>query len=267
MACKNAKLRQIEKTDEVIKVTKAEKETISESPVRLYFGVDSKIQADDILQYNITEFEWAKKNKKHPCFWGRNIVGEDCLTKEEIDFLHAKACAIAPIYSTSEAKETDEQGKSEAKKIYKIAQELGIPEGVAIFFEIGENETVSRNFMRGFAKQLLVKGYTPAFKANTDAKFDFDREFSRGMQTDKDIFSQCLVWAVAPSLEDYHRVTTTHLLHHDDWKPFAHSGITRNDIAVWQYGKDCHPIADDKGKETTFNVNLIKNLNVLNKMF
>ena len=30
------------------------------------------------------------------------------------------------------------------------------------------------------------------------------------------------------------------------------------DIAVWQYGKGSHPIADDKGRETAFNVNLVK---------
>jgi len=29
------------------------------------------------------------------------------------------------------------------------------------------------------------------------------------------------------------------------------------DIAV-QYGKGCHPTADDKGKEASFNVNLVK---------
>ena len=122
--------------------------------------------------------------------------------------------------------------------------------------------------MRGFAKGLIKEGYIPAFKANTDAKFDFDREFSRGMQTDKDIFSKCLVWAVAPSLEDYHRVTTTHLLHPDDWMPYAPSGITRDDIAVWQYGKDCHPINDDNGKATAFNINLVKDDNlIIDKMF
>ena len=50
--------------------------------------------------------------------------------------------------------------------------------------------------------------------------------------------------------------------------PFAPSGITRQDIAVWQYGKSCHPIADDKGRETAFNVNLVRDDRVITqKMF
>ena len=92
--------------------------------------------------------------------------------------------------------------------------------------------------------------------------------FRSGMQTDKDIFEKCLVWAVAPTLAEYDRITTTHLIHPDNWGPFAPSGITRNDIAIWQYGKECHPINDDSGKETTFNINLIRNIQVLiDKMF
>ena len=55
---------------------------------RLFFGVESRIQSDDILQNNLTMFDWATKNKLYPNFWGRNINGEDCLTKEEILFIH-----------------------------------------------------------------------------------------------------------------------------------------------------------------------------------
>ena len=122
--------------------------------------------------------------------------------------------------------------------------------------------------MRGFAKALIVEGFTPGFKANTDAKFNFDREFSRGMQTDKEFFERCLIWAMAPTVSDYDRMTTTHLIHPDNWAPFAPSGITRNEVALWQYGKKCHPIHDDAGKGTTFNLNLVRNERIIiEKMF
>lgn len=269
MACKGAKNKQ-NPVAEVAATTVAEATIKTEvhSPVRLLFGVDSKIQADDILQNNISEFEWVVRNKVYPNFWGRNLVGENCLTKNEIDFLHEKGCKIAAIYTSLDAKQTEEQGKIVAKKIDVVAMELGIPQGTAIFLEIGERENVTRDYMRGFAAGLVEEGFTPAFKANTDAHFGFDREFSRGLQTDRDVFSKCLVWAVSPSLAEYERVTTTHLIHPDNWIPFAPSGITRNDIAIWQYGKDCHPINDDTGVETTFNVNLVRNEQVIiEKMF
>ena len=63
-------------------------------------------------------------------------------------------------------------------------------------------------------------------------------------------------------------MTTTHLIHPDNWTPFAPSGIKRKDIAIWQYGKGCHPIADDHDTETTLNINLVRNEKVIiEKMF
>ena len=269
MACKGAKNKQ--KAVAVAAATPVAEATIKtevHTPVRLLFGVDSKIQADDILQNNISEFEWVVRNKVYPNFWGRNLVGENALTKNEIEFLHSKGCKIAAIYTDSGEKQTEEQGQILAKKIDILAFELGIPEGTAIFLEIGEKENMTKDFMRGFASMLLNEGFTPGFKANADAAFDFDREYSRGMQTDKEIFEKCLIWAVAPSLAEYDRVTTTHLIHPDNWIPFAPSGITRKDIAIWQYGKNCHPINDNSGKETSFNVNLVRDEQIIiDKMF
>lgn len=271
MACKGSKKNLAKVQNVVAEVTQPKaKEEVAEKKVveRLLFGVDSYIQSDDILQNNITEFDWAVRNKVYPIFWGRNIVGDNALTKEEIDFLHEKGCKLAAIYIDSGEKFTEEQGQTLAQQVDVVALQLGIPVGTAIFLEIGEKEIVSRDFMRGFASALMSLGFVPGFKANTDAAFDFDREYSRGMQTNKEIFENCLIWAVAPSLAEYDRVTTTHLIHPDNWMPFAPSAITRQDIAIWQYGKNCHPIADNSGKETTFNVNLVRDEKIIfEKMF
>lgn len=241
---------------------------VAKSVNRLLFGVDSKIQANDLLQNNIEEFEWIVRNKIYPNFYGRYLTGENCLTRDEIKFLHRKGCKIAAIYADEGAKQTEEQGAVIAKKIDIIALELGIPEGTAIFLEIGEKEGVSRDFMKGFAKTLIAEGFTPAFKANTDAKFGFDREFSRGMQTDNDVFKKCLIWAISPTVKEFNGITTTHLIHPDNWMPYAPSGLTRAEIAIWQYGVDCHPIEDDMGKVTTFNLDLVRNEQVIiDKMF
>ena len=269
MACRDT-IKDTAKSEKTV-VEAAEPVTVAAEvkPVEsLFFGVDSTIQADDVLQNNITEFEWAVRNKIYPNFWGRNLAGENSLSKAEIEFIHSKGCKIAAMYSESGAKQTEEQGKMLAKRADLIAFELAIPPGTAIFLEIEENEEATTDFMKGFAETLIAEGYTPAFKASTDAKFSFDREFSRGMQTDRDIFSKCLVWAVTPSVAEYDNITTSHLIHPDNWIPYAPSGITRNDIAVWQYGKNCHPINDDSGKQTTFNVNLVRDIKVIiDKMF
>ena len=82
----------------------------------LFFGVDSDVPANELLQNNLTLFEWAVRNKLYPNFWGRSITGEQALTRGEIDFLHDQGCRIAAIYRTSEPKETEEQGRLEAGK-------------------------------------------------------------------------------------------------------------------------------------------------------
>ena len=44
--------------------------------------------------------------------------------------------------------------------------------------------------------------------------------------------------------------------------------MTRNEIAVWQYGTGCHPIETDMGQVITFNLNLVRNEQVIiDKMF
>ena len=270
MACRNAYRTKAVNMEEEDKVSQATitKPNVAKKVSRLLFGVDSEFQANEVLQNHIEQFEWVVRNKIYPNFCGRYLTGDHCLTKEEIAYLHDKGCKIAAIYACKDAKKEEDQGVLLAKRIDARAFELGIPEGTAVFLEIGENEAVSRDFMRGFAKALTTKGYTPGFRANTDAKFSFDREFSRGVQSDRDVFQKCLIWAIAPTVKEYDGITTSHLIHPDRWQPYAPSGMTRNEIAVWQYGTGCHPIETDMGQVITFNLNLVRNEQVIiDKMF
>ena len=268
MACRNAyRTRTIMYGEKKI-LPQISEPVVAQKTSRLFFGVDSETQSVDLLQNNIKLFDWVIKNKIHPNFFGRNITGENSLTKEEVKFLHSKGTKIALIYSDSGEKKTETKGRKSVVKIDKALSDLGVPEQTVIFFEIGDHDTVTTDFMRGFATALMAIGYTPGFKANTDAAYSFDREYSRGMQTDKATFAKCLVWAVTPTVKEYDEMTTTHLIHPDTWKPFAPSGITREQIAVWTYGKNCHPIADDEGIPTAFNLNLVRNKDVIiKKMF
>lgn len=231
----------------------------------LFFGVDSDTPSNERLQNNLTLFEWAERNKLYPNFWGRHITGEHALTREEIDFLRNMGCKIAAIYRSSDSKETEEQGRLEAAKAALAALALGIPYDTVLFLEPDEKDPITQDYMRGYANGIFQEGYVPGFRANTDAKFVFDREFSGGMQSTRELFSVCPVWAVAPNLPEYDRVTTTHLIHPDVWRPFAPSAIERNEIAVWQYGCDCHPIHSDAGAPVCFNIDLVRNVDVISK--
>lgn len=239
----------------------------AQSVDQLIFGVTSQAPANRILQNNLTLFEWAKRNKIAPIYWGRYLNGITPICKSEIDFLHQKACKIALLYLAEGETMTKEQGQAHGEQALELTFALDVLP-VAIFLEIPKENKLHRDYLLGYASVLLKNGFTPGFKGNTDATYPFDREFSRGLQTDKDVFRHCLVWAEAPSLAEYERITTSHLIHPDLWTPYAPSGITRRDIAIWQYGRDCHPIEDEKEQETTFQTNLIRNEQVIiQKMF
>lgn len=270
MACRDALQVETNNMIETLDVTQ-----IAEHPEddtvfteKLLFGVESKVPSSDILQNNLTEFEWVVRNKVYPNFWGRYLTGEDALTREEIEFLHGKGCKIAAIYKDAEGGQDEEKGRLQAKKVAIIALELGIPENTAIFLEIGTNSNINMEYLKGYALELLSEGYTPAFKASTDATYVFDAAFSRGFWIFPEVFKQCLIWAETPIVKEYFRITTTHIIHPDEWKPYAPSAISRFNIAIWQYGKECHPIYDDKNKEASFNASLVRNAQVIiDKMF
>ncbi|MGN1080874.1 MAG: glycoside hydrolase domain-containing protein [Acutalibacteraceae bacterium] len=237
-------------------------------PEKLFFGVDSACSASERLQNNLTQFQWVTINKKLPCFWARNLIGKDCLTKEEILFIHANSCKVAVKYPFAQFMTSGRHGVNTAREAAEAAKMLDIPKQTAIFLEIDEKQSTTE-FLKGYAEGLISEGFTPGFKANTDSKYDFDRRFSRGMQTNPGLFGRCLIWATAPGLKQFDRITDSHIIHPINWAPFAPSGTTRKQIAVWQYGKNCHPINDNKSDtERTFNVNLIRNESVLTeKMF
>ena len=230
-----------------------------EEKIRLMFGVESRTPFTDLLQNNIDLFEWVTRNKPYPNFCGRHLTGKDPLTKEEIRFLHRKGCKIALICDQKEIPGVSDDMPAFVRQIGKIVEELGIPYGTAIFLDVHEEYGMTTQNLREYAAGILELGYVPGFKADTDAKYSFDREYSRGVRNFGDVFAHCLVWADTPVLKEYDRITTTHTIPPGYWTPYAPSGITRNQIALWQYGANCHPIEDDHGIETVFNVILVRN--------
>ena len=236
-----------------------------DTPYMNFFGVDSRVPANNVLQNNLTMFDWVTRNKIQPHFWGRNIFGENALTKEEMIFLKKRGCRIAVIQSDDHEKNSVETAEYIAKKFIDKCRNLGLRINSAIFLEIDQDEELTAEFMVKFAEVIKSAGYSVGFKANTDAKYAFDREYSRGMNIASNLLVDCMIWAIAPYVDDYNRITTSHLIQPEEWRPFAPSCTKRKDVAVWQYGVNCHPIDDDMGAETTFNVNLIINHQIIIK--
>ena len=65
MACRDAYKNQAKNSDQFAAANQsAENELLSNSNNdKLLFGVDSKVKSDCVLQNNLTEFDWAARNK------------------------------------------------------------------------------------------------------------------------------------------------------------------------------------------------------------
>lgn len=232
----------------------------------LFFGVSSAAPAVEQLQHNLSMLEWVCRNKIDPNFWGRYIGGSNSLTKEEAVFIHQMGCKIAPIFNGYDESQMTEQtsGAADAAKAVEAAKELGIKYDTILFLQIPEAFSPSSEYLLGYAKELLQSGFFPGFYGNTDAKdFDFSHQFSRAYQMNSEVFSQCEIWATSPTLPDFNGTTYAHFLHPDIWKPHSPSCITRDRIAIWQYGTKCHPVYNDENTLTSFNLNLVKDVETL----
>lgn len=230
----------------------------------LLFGTDCVAPADERLQNNLELFEWMVRNKEYPVFCGRNITGADCLTPEEAVFLHTKGVKIAAVFPPDSGEMlTETEGRLCAYRAVLRAAELKIPGKCAIFLDIRNDTPVSAGFLYGYASALTREGYVPAFRADTDANSAFAREFSRGTELYPELSDTCLVWATSPILPEYDSMTSSHFISPDNWNPCAPAGTESSRIAIWQYGKNCHPIGTDNGRTTTFNLDLIRNMRIL----
>ncbi len=222
-----------------------------EKSIPKYFGVDTETRVDELLQNNITLFDWIRKNQGFPYFIGRRINGENALTSEEMSFISSNGSKTIPILTAV----TEKSAKDNAKIAITLLEDLKIERNTPVFVEI-DAEKVTDEFLKEFATEVLSGGYIPGFYVDTDSYNNFDRLFSRAYQANEELMKQCKIWALSPEMEEFYETKNGHNEKPDIWGPFAPSCISKEQISFWQYGRKCHPINTYKGDKAYFNLNL-----------
>lgn len=222
-----------------------------EKTIPKYFGVDTETRVDELLQNNITLFDWIRKNQGFPYFIGRRINGENALTSEEMSFISSNGSKTIPILTAV----TEKSAKDNAKIAITLLEDLKIERNTPVFVEI-DAEKVTDEFLKDFATEVLSSGYIPGFYVDTDSYNNFDRLFSRAYQANEELMKQCKIWALSPEMEEFYETKNGHNEKPDIWGPFAPSCISKEQISFWQYGRKCHPINTYKGDRADFNLNL-----------
>ena len=222
-----------------------------EKSISKYFGVDTETRVDELLQNNITLFDWIRKNQGFPYFIGRRINGENALTTEEMSYIVSNGSKAIPILTFV----SEKSAKDNARIAITLLEDLKIERNTPVFVEIDANN-VTDEFLKEFATEVLSGGYIPGFYVDTDSYNNFDRLFSRAYQANEELMKQCKIWALSPEMEEFYETKNGHNEKPDIWGPFAPSCISKEQISFWQYGRKCHPINTYKGDKADFHLNL-----------
>lgn len=222
-----------------------------EKSIPKYFGVDTETRVDELLQNNITLFDWIRKNQGFPYFIGRRINGENALTTEEMSYIASNGSKAIPILTFV----SEKSAKDNARIAITLLEDLKIERNTPVFVEI-DADKVTDEFLKDFATEVLSGGYIPGFYVDTDSYNNFDRFFSRAYQANEELMKQCKIWALSPEMEEFYETKNGHNEKPDIWGPFAPSCISKEQISFWQYGRKCHPINTYKGDRADFNLNL-----------
>ena len=221
-----------------------------EKSIRKYFGVDTETRTDELLQNNITLFEWIKKNQGFPYFIGRRINGENAMTSKELSYISSNGSKAIPILTAI----SEKSAKENAKIAITLLENLKIEKKTPVFVELDANKETDE-FLKDFATEILSSGYIPGFYVDTDSYYNFDRQFSRAYQSNEELMKQCKIWALSPKMEEFFETKNSHNEKPDIWGPFAPSCISKEKISFWQYGKKAHPINSYRGDKVAFNLN------------
>lgn len=61
---------------------------------KIIFGVSSTESANKKLTNGYTVYDWVVRQNCFPSFWGRKILGDNVVTKKEIEFLKERICKL-----------------------------------------------------------------------------------------------------------------------------------------------------------------------------
>lgn len=197
-----------------------------EKSIPKYFGIDTESPVNELLQNNITLFEWIRKNQGFPYFIGRRINGQNAITHDEMSYISSNGAKIIPILTVV----TEKSAKDNARIAVALLDDLGIERKTPVFADINAN-SVNDEFLKNFATEIISSGYIPRFYVDTDSYNNFDRLFSRAYQSDVELMRQCRIWALSPEMDEFFETKSAHTEKPDIWGPFAPSCISKEQVS------------------------------------
>lgn len=175
----------------------------------------------------------VRENFGDPQIWGRYLGEKEGvsvgLTSEEVELLHSNDIQVLVIWNHFTDATGYENGKNEAQQAIAKAEELGIPEGVAIFADIEPNYPVDSEFIRGWYEVMNQSNYASGIYGIFDAEQALYNAFNEAASADQEILENTYLWTAAPN------VGITPESEAPEYQPDAPKNAL---VGGWQYGID-----------------------------
>jgi hypothetical protein len=206
---------------------KNNKEEAASNDDEVVWGVDSaSLTTSEMLAC-------VRENFGEPKVWGRYLGDKEGvsagITPEEVELLHSNDIQILPIWNHFNDATGYENGKSEAEQAIKKAEELGIPEGVAIFADIEPSYPVDSEFIKGWHEVMSNSPYESGIYGIFDGEKKLTAAFNEAANNDSSILENTYIWTAAPNLG------ITSQSNAPAYKPDAPKNSF---VGGWQYGID-----------------------------
>lgn len=189
------------------------------------WGVDSASYTDQDMLACVVE------NFGPPKIWGRYLGTKENvsigLDQAEIKLLQENNIKILVIYNHFTDATGYDNGRNEAKKAIELANELGVPEGVALFADIEPAYPVNQDFIIGWMDELLDSPYQPGVYGVFSEEQALFSAFAEASQANAKVNENVLVWSAFPQ----EGITTQ-----KEAPEFAASGTEGSRLVGWQYG-------------------------------
>ncbi|SFB28794.1 protein of unknown function [Lentibacillus halodurans] len=188
----------------------------------IYWGVDSASNTDNNL------YQCVHDNFGEPEVWGRYLGDKENvsvgLDSDEINNLHDNDVRLLVIYNHFNDATGYDHGVEEAEQAIEYAEDLGIPDGVAIFGDIEPNFPVDTAFMKGWYDTLSESAYEPALYGVFDEGSALIEAYKAA---DEELRENTVVWTAYPQNE----VTAK-----DNAPEYNPQGPDNAMVYGWQYG-------------------------------
>lgn len=160
-------------------------------------------------------------------YLGTNEGVSHGLTSEQVDLIHSNEADILLIYNGFTDATGFDNGVNEAKKAVELAQELGAPDGVAIFADIEPNYPVDAAFIEGWYDEVSKSAYEPAIYGIFDSGEALTNAFNKAAENKGEIKENTYLWSASPNIG----ITT------EEEAPEYNVDAPEGSLAYgWQYG-------------------------------